>query len=249
MRQNDALMPPYLPFKTFQTAIEILSVGLPEQIDRTVFKSLAGNVQGDVLRAFRFLGLINEAGQIQPSLQRLVEDADKGKSVLREILVNGYSELVSSIDLAKATPQQLDEAMRKYGVHGATHRKALTFFLQAAQFAEIPLSKYLAAKIRLRRSKANGGPARRRTQKATPVRNMPIARGGKTRTEETTSTTVGTQTRTVQLSKDGQLVLSVAANMLSLPSAERQLISELIERLDRYEQGRSNENRPEGSGE
>ena len=52
----------YVPFKTFFTSIESLaSHGMPSIIDRTVWPNYSGVIQSQVLSAYRFFGLVDEA--------------------------------------------------------------------------------------------------------------------------------------------------------------------------------------------
>ncbi len=128
------LIAAYVPFKTFLTALETLEGGgVPNRIDGSIWRSFSGLVQSQVLGAFRFLGLV-DGDQPTPELRKLVEDKQNPPAVLRRILEKSYSALISH-DLTKMTGTMLNGLMEKYGVTGATRRKAVTFFLQAAKYA------------------------------------------------------------------------------------------------------------------
>ena len=77
---------------------------------------------------------------------------------------SGYYRTLIALDLTRTSPRQLDEAMRKYGLTGATHKKAVSFFLQAAQYGSVPISPLLKAKTRIggRGTPAPGGSKLRR---------------------------------------------------------------------------------------
>ncbi|HXN48681.1 MAG TPA: hypothetical protein VN893_18665, partial [Bryobacteraceae bacterium] len=138
---------PYVPFKTFLTAVDALEAGLPNQLDRSVWPSYSGAIQGQLLGAFRFLGLMDEGNCPTPALADLVSKRAARRELMRGLIERHYRPLVA-LDLTRTSPRQLDDAMRQYGLSGATHKKALSFFLQAAQFAGMPLSVLLKAKTR-----------------------------------------------------------------------------------------------------
>src|SRR5438128_923376 len=148
--------PPYVPFKTFLSAIENLEHGIPNQIDRSVWPSYSGAIQGQLLATLMFLGLIDDRGIPQPSLHELIENKANRKNKLAKILEHAYPDLFA-LNLAKVSPKQLDDAVAEYGVTGATQRKALAFLLRAARYADLPLSPLLKRKTR-----ESGGTRRRR---------------------------------------------------------------------------------------
>lgn len=67
-------------------------------------------------------------------------------------------EIIGKNDLAKMTPKMLeDEFEAAYAVQGDTKRKGITFLLQAAKGAQMPLSGFLESQVRVvRRSRKNG---------------------------------------------------------------------------------------------
>lgn len=203
--------PPYVPFKTFLTAIESFERGLPNQIDRSVWPSHSGATQGQLLGAFRFLGLADEKDRPSAELRALVECKENRKTTLRRILEKSYREL-ASLDLAKASPRQLDEAMRRYGLGGATHRKAVSFFLHAASYAEAPLSPLLLRKTR--------SPGLRRPAPAPRT----AARG---------------ESKTIRLRSGGSLTLVMDAKFLELAKQDREFVFSLLDQMAAYERGSS----------
>ena len=131
----------YVAFNTFQTALETLNQGLPPRIDTSVWPNLAGGVRGHLITAFKFLGLIDADGDVRPDLERLVvAKADHRKAVLREIIERSYP-LIVEIGQTNASSMQLAEAMREYNVKGDTLEKAVRFYLQAAAYCGLPVSR------------------------------------------------------------------------------------------------------------
>ena len=135
---------PYVPYSTFSTALDHLaSHGLPTKIDRSMFPSFSGTVQGQLIGAFGFLGLIDNEGIPQPALDSLaIAEREERNTALRKILTARYEKLFE-IDLKKITPAQFDDILGEYGVTGATKTRAKSFFVKAAQEAGIEMSALL----------------------------------------------------------------------------------------------------------
>jgi len=204
---------PYVPFKTFLTALDALEAGLPNQLDRSVWPSYSGAIQGQLLGAFRFLGLMDEGNCPTPALADLVSKRGTRRELLRGLIERHYRTLVG-LDLTRTSPRQLDEAMRQYGLSGATHKKALSFFLQAAQFAGMPLSVLLKAKTRT----AAFGHKRAATVAAAETPGAALS-------------------KTVRLRSGGTLTVAASLDLFSLAGEDRKLVFDLIDRLQEYESG------------
>jgi hypothetical protein len=206
---------PYVPFKTFLTALDTLEAGRPNQLDRSVWPSYSGAIQGQLLGAFRFLGLMDEGNCPTPALAELVSKRGARRELLRGLIESRYRTLVA-LDLTRTSPRQLDEALRQYGLSGATHKKALSFFLQAAQFAGMPLSVLLKARTRT----AAFGHKRAATA-----------------TAATHETPAGALSKTVRLRSGGTLTVAASLDLFSLAGEDRKLVFDLIDRLQEYESG------------
>lgn len=131
---------PYLPWKTVFNFLERLEEsGTPDRIDRTYLDNLSGQDQSYLLGALKLFGLIDDTGRLQPLMEELRNKATR-PAAFRALLQTYYADAVALPD--NATQGQLEEIFRdKYNVHGATLRKSLTFYLRAAQYAGIPVSK------------------------------------------------------------------------------------------------------------
>src|SRR3989338_9710309 len=95
---------PYLPFKTFLSAIEALELGLPKKIDKSIWRSQSGLTQGLIMGAFRFFNLVDQEDRPTVSLAVLVEEKENRNALLRQLLEQNYSELLSH-DLTNMTPK------------------------------------------------------------------------------------------------------------------------------------------------
>lgn len=202
---------PYVPFRTFLAALETLEHGCPNQLDRSVWPSSSGAIQGQLLGAFRFLGLMDEAQCPSAELRELIGKRENRRALLRRILEKNYATLVA-LELSRTSPHQLEEAMRQYGLSGATHKKAMSFFLQAAQYAGLPLSVLLRAKIR-----GSGGGARQRRAPAAEAAAL-----------------AASAAKTVHLKSGGSVTLSTAVDLFSLSAEDRAFVFELIDRMQEY---------------
>ncbi len=153
MTQNGLkpLTPVYLPYATLISSLDNLKAhGIPTtgKIDKSLWETQSGAVQGQILIAFRFLGLIDQQNRVQPGLEPLVlANPDERKTLLRQLLHERYQS-VMALDLQTVSPLQLDDAFKELGVTGSTHKRAVRFFVKACQELEIPLSRRVAEKTR-----------------------------------------------------------------------------------------------------
>lgn len=135
MAETKPLTPAYVPFKTFVSVLDSFSSFLPDKIDPTMWPSYSGGIKSQLMGALKFLGLIDEHHRPTEALHTLAKtDAQHRPSQFRTVLKAAYSSLMS-LDLTKATPGSFDAEMRKYGQEGDVHRKASSFFLQAAKWS------------------------------------------------------------------------------------------------------------------
>lgn len=139
--------PPYLPYRTFRGYIQGLKAsGVPAKIDRSVLRNRSGGEQTMILNTLQYLGMITTDGTPTPNLTELVSAADGPdyQKVLRDVLMTRFIFLFGDgFYLESATPSMVKDAFSQAGVSGDTVRKAVAFFLAAAQDAQIPLSSYL----------------------------------------------------------------------------------------------------------
>jgi hypothetical protein len=229
---------PYIPFTTFLSALDAVAANsVPNVIDRHSFPSSSGSTVNGILSAFRFFGLIDHSGTPLAALRTLAMEKNERKVNIKLMLEKYYS-TVFALNLAGATPPQLDQVFstKTYNVNGDTKKKAKTFFLKAAQYAEIPVSKLLLKKSRASSprkagakktaaKKADGGGASGGTSK-------PATGGENTPTQG--------ESRTITLENGGTLTLSLNVNILSLKGADRNFVFKLIDEIEAYE------NSPEG---
>lgn len=220
-------MPAYVPFRTFLNAIESLEHGVPNVIDRTVWPTFSGLYQSQTLGAFRFLGLIDQNGKPTPDLSKLVEDKANRKQHLRKNLEQSYAALIKG-DLTKMTPASFNAAMEVYGASGETHRKVISFFLQAAKYAGLPLSPYVIKQTRnVATTRKRRGPSVN-SPKGFYVHEMKgVADNG-------TTTHTG-PAKTIQLGRGVNLTISCSADTFAMTSDDRAFVMKLLAEVEDYE--------------
>ncbi len=222
---------PYVPYSTFSTALDHLaSHGLPTKIDRSMFPSFSGTVQGQLIGAFGFLGLIDNEGIPQPALDSLaIAEREERNTAFRKILTARYEKLFE-IDLKKITPAQFDDILGEYGVTGATKTRAKSFFVKAAQEAGIEMSALLLRKIRSASpKKKNGARTRTKSNKTTPSAAKPAASG---------------YSKSIHLPEaGGTLTLCGAFDPFALSDEERKLVFQLTDLMTAFDRKTANVDR------
>jgi hypothetical protein len=135
------LSPPYAPFRTLRTLIERMeSEGdVPARVDRSYLSNIPWSSQNELFQACRSLGLIDAQDEPTALLKGLVEKPNERKEQFRQILQTRYP---AQLALGKnATQDQLTDVFKAAGTQGSTLTKAVRFFLQAAAYAEIEVSR------------------------------------------------------------------------------------------------------------
>jgi hypothetical protein len=233
----------YVSWITFKNEIiDGLAEGLPNVIDKTLFPGQAGGVQNQIMTALKFLGLIDDNGKPTKSLHELTAPEESArKQAMGAILRSRYS-AIFALDIERATMGQLDEAMSSsYSVSGDTRGKAIRFFLAAAKYAEIPLSRHLTnGTPPLAKKKSNGARRAQQTGQSTLV-SAPAAPAPEPQAPTTATavpSTTGTS-RTVALASGGSLTVSASLDLFMLSHGDREFVFKLIDQLAEYERNRT----------
>ena len=211
----------YVSWTTFNNTIDTLADAIPNRIDKSVFGTLSGSIQGQLLTGLRFLGLITADGKPTETLRALaVKDEVERKKQISKILKASYPDLFA-LELAKATPDELREQMMKsYGVSGDTTDRAIRFFVSASEYAGIPLS----ALISKGKAAGNGTSKRRRAPRPRKSQGSPAP----------PQTDAAGESKSVELASGTILTLSASRGFFSLDRSERTFVLELIDKLDEY---------------
>lgn len=222
--------PPYIPWRTFTRALDELAEHMPNRIDRSAFPGQSGAGQTQLLIALRFFGLIGDDGKPTPALLGLaVADEAARKNALRKLVDKNYADLFS-LNLEKTTPSEFAEQMTKsYNITGDTRLKATRFFLAAAAYLGIPVSRLLLRE-KTRQTSNGNAPRKRRIARArldSDDDNAPQ--------DEVDDEPHAGESRSVALKSGGTLTLSASTKFLALSAADRTFVFELIDKLADYE--------------
>lgn len=147
-QKQEHLAPAYVPWRTLMNYINSLrESGLPSQINRSVMEKTSYSGQAQLLAGMRYLGLIDAPGTPQAILAQWVEaDEANQTKIIGKILSDRYNFVFDNLDLARASPAEVDKQFRERGVTGSTAIRAVSFFLNAADAAGITLSPHLKKK-------------------------------------------------------------------------------------------------------
>ena len=236
MPEPKTLTPAYVPFKTFTSVLESFSSFLPDKIDATMWPSYSGGIKSQLMGALKFLGLITDDNHPTPMLRALADvDPAKRATEFRTIMKAAYGGLMS-LDLTKATPGSFDAEMRKYGQEGDTHRKAASFFLQAAKWSGVPLSPLLLKKGGLagsRRKRAPSNSANRVASKNGQA--TPTLHDNDNAIEQSLKMVAPGVKKVIHLDNSAVLTLTVDRNFGELPSKQRRFVNELIDKIEEFD--------------
>jgi hypothetical protein len=217
----------YIPFKSFLTALDRLKQGHPATIDPSFWHGMSGGLQRQMYLAFRFLGLLEENGEVTKAADALAKAEDR-RALMGQLLKDVY-EALFQIGLEHATPNQFNEALREYNVSGSTLEKARSFFLQAAKFAEITLSPGIQSF-----SKRGASGQRRRT----PVPRYREEAGGADGLEEEEGDERIAQhgsSRTIPLRGGGSATLSFDVDVWDMTPEDQKFVFDMIRAMTEYQ--------------
>lgn len=190
------------------TQIErMASEGVPTKIDQYFLTNMAGGTQNHFRHALRVLGLIDENNRTTDLLRDLVAaDEDTRKSMLAGILTERFPEMVQlGTDASKS---DFLEVLAAYGAKsGDSQRKALTFYVAAAEWSGLPISNHVKS------GRAPSSSPRR----AAPRRARNSGNGTQGNASGVTPAATGTgEVVTVDFGDAGRVVLNVDVRWLQL---------------------------------
>jgi hypothetical protein len=221
----------YVPWATFKNALDQLSQGIPSRIDRSVFPGMAWNLQNQLFTGMKFLGLITSDDEPTAALDDLVKGTDsERKEKLKRVLEQRYADLIA-MDLTKATRDHFEEKLGAlYGVTGDTRDRAARFFLNAAKYAGVPLSTFIAP------AKEGGANGTRRIRSSAP-RSRVVKKPMPPVVPASDSGTPSGTSKTVTLKSGGALTFSATLDLFALDAKDRLFVFHLIDQLEQYASG------------
>jgi hypothetical protein len=174
------------------------------------------------MNTYRFFFLVDEHDASTANLATLAHHPEKRAATLKTLVSDQYMLVMDKSDITKCTLKMLEDAFEEvYPVSGATKQKAITFFLKAAKFADMPLSPYLFGQLREGAKKTR--------------RNKPRAEQGDSEKNSTVvNQTPGLSSHTVQLAGGGRLTITISANPFVMPAADRTFFFSIVDMLHKY---------------
>src|SRR5437762_1490071 len=132
--------PPYLPFSKITGMLQRMrEQGVPGRIDRSYLTWLPGIDQTYLMATLRTFGWTDDLGHPTDDLKALVDaDPAQERKIIGDLLKTYYAGVFAKGP--NATQAQLEGVFKDYGVKGSTVRKAITFFLKAAEHAGLSVS-------------------------------------------------------------------------------------------------------------
>jgi hypothetical protein len=135
--------------------------GVPPKIDRSILGGSEG-YKTLVLSGLKWLGLIMPDGTVTKRLATFIEESGRRQELVAELFKEKYPKQIA---LGENNASQRDLEMSFEPLTGDTARKAVSFYLKGARFAQLPLSSYFITP-RTRKPSANGKAKPRKAQKS-----------------------------------------------------------------------------------
>ena len=228
MESDRIVTPPYVSFNTFKTLLEWLkSEGVPLRMDRSFWRAkFSGTTGTQLVASLRFLGLVGD-DQPLPDLENLVQaPRDEQRVILRELLKDSYS-ILPFDDLDRATPSMVRQWFRAYPIDGHTLRKAISFFVNAAREAEIPMSKAVGRMAKTKgtvsyRTVANGAGKHQRSILGKTGEDV---RRGRNRDNNATKS----NNTIIPLESGGVIKLDISVDLFQLSERDREFVLNLVD--------------------
>lgn len=230
--EKDRVSPPYVSYPTFVTFLDWLKEMpvMPSQLDRSLWaQKFAGSTGSQLMSGLKFLGLLGANNAPTGRLAELAHATNTDrKALMKGTLQETYGpELVDQ--LASKTPRMLDEQLRALGTTESTHRKAVSFFVNAAKSNDVAVPPAIAKKARIKISRPKG--QRQGSSGSKGEGNVaPKNNGGETPTPPSSSA----NTRTIKLASGGELSLSLTANLLTLAEDDHDFVRRLLKEVQQY---------------
>lgn len=214
------MVPPYVTFNNFLQVLDFIDKHRPAYVRKELFPDqFADSLKPRIIQTLKFFNLIDLDGKADEKLFELSAGA-KRKTVLSELLKQFYPQIIEK-NLENISAEQLEQAIRAFGINGTTCRRASQFFLQAAKYAGFSINPDIDKPI--------GRRIVREYHSET-----------KARPKESANEEQG-DTFTLKLSSGGSVTLKVDLPVFQLNKHDRDFVFELIDRLKEYEENTKQE--------
>lgn len=145
-------IPIYVSYLTFSNMLDWLhEMGtVPSKFDRSLWgKKFGGSTGGQLVAGMKFLGLLDGENTTAVLDKLAMATADERKALIAALLRDAYGAGIVD-ELPRMTVKMLNDAFDDLGATDATRRKAISFFINAAKAADLPLHSMLAKQARNR---------------------------------------------------------------------------------------------------
>ena len=133
-------------------------------------------------------------------------------------------------ELARATPNMVKEWFRAYPVDGHTLRKSITFFINGAREAQIPMSNSI---IKMTKSRRINSQQQIKSIRATTEEIAIVSKNNQSISQFQDSETLRNST-TIPLANGGTVVVDVAVNLFSLSEEDRAFVFSIVDLAKSY---------------
>lgn len=119
--------------------------GVPGQVDRSVMLNFSGGTQSHLMTTLKFLKLLGPSNIPNENLRKLTDayGTEQWSQTLNPVVREAYADILGDLNIASATPNQVEQKFRAASVEGSTLDKAMRFFVQVLKEAKIPHSPHL----------------------------------------------------------------------------------------------------------
>ena len=235
------LTPPYVSFNTFRTLLDWLKTeGVPLRLDRSYWHvKFSGSTGTQLMSALRFLDLLAGDRPSQDLENMAYAPPDERRVILRELMKDAYT-AVPFDELDRATPAMVRRWFRSYPVDGHTLRKAISFFVNAARDAEMPMSNAVR-KMAKTRATPTSLASREPSEPHRPGAQRAAARGQTARPVESAAGPIGADAlrsghTTIPLEGGGVVSLDLSVDLFRLSDRDRQFVLGLVDLARAYQE-------------
>ncbi len=231
-----SVTPPLIAFKTFLGLFDKFEQGTPNRIDRSFWrKYYSGTIGSQLIRGLHFLGLIEgEDNRVTPEFKRLAREKEVRKQLIGDMVRERYTPIFRDIgDLTEATHGQLEQAFKQhYKIDGENRRKAISFFVHAAQEAGMQISPFI-------RTATNPGSNRTATRR--PRRTQTDSDNRRTPEPPPVDSDEQSDHQTAHAVKlitypNGEIsTLSYSGNVFAMEKKQRDFLFSLIDQMTEFE--------------
>ncbi|MCH8089306.1 MAG: hypothetical protein IH955_04770 [Chloroflexi bacterium] len=220
-------LPIYVSYLTFTTFLDWLGEmePIPATMDRSLWSAKFSGTNGaQLMVGLRFLGLLKGDTTTSELNQLATANDQERMQLLKVALEQAYGDDLLN-NLPVMTPKKLEDALTELGATGATHRKAISFLVNACKAVGVNVPKAIS-------KRARNKPTRKRSSKPEiPAGTPPVDNNGSGGNSD------GKQqgeAKTVELKSGGIVTLLVDIDPFGMSQDDRRFVFDLIDKLAEY---------------